>query len=100
MATKRFQVMAAQATVLTKIEELLDELIRNREMDYRPVGKETEQAKDWRTGELKWEDEEKTIPYYKDVWDYVRKDEDDISEEDRIMIDVCKAFSKKLDKLI
>lgn len=96
----RFQTMKVQAEVLTKIDNLLEELIRDRTTDYRVVGKETEQAKDWRTGELKWEDDEKTIPYFKDKWDYVTKDEDEISEEDRIMIEVCKAFSKKLEKLI
>ena len=97
---KRFEMMKAQAEVLTKMDNLLDEIIRDKTMDYRVVGKEEEQAKDWRTGELKWEDDEKTIPYFKDKWDYVAKDEDEISEEDRIMIEVCKAFSKKLDKLI
>lgn len=97
---KRFEMMKAQAEVLTKMDNLLDEIIRDKMMDYRVVGKETEQAKDWRTGELKWEDDEKTIPCFKDKWDYVAKEEDEISEEDRIMIEVCKAFSKKLEKLI
>lgn len=95
---KRFQTMATQAQVLTKIEALLEEIIKDTSMTLDVVGKEDEQATSWKTGELLWEDEEKTIPKYRDRYDYVPKKE--LDEDDQCMIDVCKGFLKKLDKLI
>jgi len=95
---KRFTVMRKQAEVLERLEDVLNEIIRDKSMTWDVVGKEEEQARDWRTGELKWEDDEKTVPYFKDKWDYVPKAE--LDEDDQITIDVCNGFLKKLDKLI
>lgn len=95
---KRFTVMRKQAEVLERIENLLEEMIKDTSMTLDVVGKDDEQATSWRTGELLWEDEEHTIPKYKDRYDYVPKAE--LNEDDQITIDVCKGFLKKLDKLI
>lgn len=95
---KRFTTMRKQAEVLERIENLLEEIIKDRTMSYEVVGKEEEQATSWRTGELLWEDEEHTIPKYRDKYDYVPKKE--LDEDDQITIDVCKGLLKKLDKLI
>lgn len=96
----RFAVMKAQAEVLEKMDNFLQEIIKDHNMRYEVVGKEDEQAVDWRTNELKWEDDEKTIPYYKDRWDYVPVPEDEMTDEDKVIIEVCRNFSKKLEKLI
>lgn len=100
MANNRFQVMKAQAEVLEKLDTLLNEIIKDNTMMYAVIGKQTEQATDWRTGELKWEDEEHTIPYYANEYGYVPIPEDEMTDENRIMLDVCKKFSQKLDKLL
>ena len=95
---KRFQTMKAQAEVLERIESLLEDIIKDRKMTYDVVGKEEEQARSYKTGELLWEDAEETIPKYRNKYDYVPKKE--LDEEDQLMIDVCEGFLKKLDKLI
>lgn len=95
---KRFTVMRKQAEVLERLEDVLNEIIRDKSMTWDVVGKEEEQARHWKTDELLWEDEEHTIPKYKNKYDYVPKTE--LDEDDQITIDVCKGFLKKLDKLI
>lgn len=95
---KRFTVMRKQAEVLERLEDVLNEIIRDKSMTWDIVGKEEEQARSWKTDELLWEDEEHTIPKYKNKYDYVPKTE--LDEDDQITIDVCKGFLKKLDKLI
>lgn len=87
--------------------EILEELytsVENKEKDahreYKVIGKEDKQAKDWRTGELKWEDEEHTIPVMEDKWGYVDKAEDAMSEEDIIRIKVCQYIKTQLEKMI
>lgn len=95
---KRFTVMRKQAEVLERLEDVLNEIIRDKSMTWDVVGKEEEQARNWKTDELLWEDEEHTIPKYKNKYDYVPKAE--LDEDDQITIDVCNGFLKKLDKLI
>lgn len=95
---KRFTVMRKQAEVLERLEDVLNEIIRDKSMTWDVVGKEEEQARHWKTYELLWEDEEHTIPKYKNKYDYVPKAE--LDEDDQITIDVCNGFLKKLDKLI
>lgn len=96
----RFATMKAQAEVLEKLDNFLNEIIRDYSMSYEVIGKQTEQATDWRTGELKWEDEEHTIPYYANEYGYVPIPEDKLRDESRIVVDVCKRFSQRLDKLL
>lgn len=69
----KFQIKKAEVDILTKLNEKLADLEKDNLMTYTVVGKETEQATDWRTGELLWEDEEMTIPKYRDHYDYVEK---------------------------
>lgn len=95
---KRFTVMRKQAEVLERLEDVLNEIIRDKSLTWDVVGKEEEQARSWKTDELLWEDEEHTIPKYKNKYDYVPKAE--LDEDDQITIDVCNGFLKKLDKLI
>jgi len=106
MATKknaivinRLDVISAKGEILKKISEAIKDFEKDTIMEYKVVGKESEQATDWRTGELKWEDEEKTIPYYRDKYDYVRLTEEEMTSEKRatlVAIDEVKAFFDKI----
>ena len=96
----RFQMMKVQAEVLEDLEKTLNEMIENLTTSYEVIGKENEQARDWRTGELKWEDDEKTIPYFKNVYGRVPVPADQLDEDAKLKADICKGFIKKLDKLI
>lgn len=48
---------------------------------YAKVGQEESQAVD-SDGNLRWEDDEQTIPYYKPIYDYVDKEPDELSDSD------------------
>ena len=67
--------------------------------DYRIVGKETEQAID-RNGELRWEDDAKTKPYYRDKWGYVDVPIEDMSDEIYAKYKACDVLIKSLEALI
>lgn len=82
---------------LSMIDILITELVeRERRIvySYEVVGKTDEQRKDYRTGDLMWEDEEETIPKYVDKWDWVPKET--LSEEDEMKLKVIRNLSKKL----
>lgn len=106
MATKknaivinRLDVISAKGEILKKISEAIKDFEKDTIMEYKVVGKESEQATDWRTGELKWEDEEKTIPCYRDKYEYVRLTEEELNPEKRatlVAIDEVKAFLDKI----
>lgn len=85
--------------------EYLERLMNNLEsyeddvkMEYTVVGKEDEQARNWKTDELLWEDDEQTIPKYRDKYDYVPKKE--LEEDDKIKLDAINTIKKALEKLI
>lgn len=87
--------------------EILNDLyteVENKEescrREYRKIGVTDVQDKHWSTGELLWEDEEKTIPKMKDEWGYVDKDDEDLTEDDRLRIKVCQYIKAQLEKMI
>lgn len=87
------------------LAEILSDLYTNVEaqekcarMNYEPVCEE--QDKDWRSGELLWEDEEKTIPKMTKKWDYVPKSEDEMCEDDKVRIKMCQFVKTQLEKMI
>lgn len=89
------------------VAELLDKLYRqvqveedNCRQEYCKVGTTDEQEKHWKTGELLWEDEEKTIPKMKDKWDYVMKSEEELGEDDYAKIKACQYIKTQLEKMI
>lgn len=86
---------------LEYLERLFDNLEgyeNDTKMEYAVVGKEDEQATDWRTDELLWEDEDKTIPRYRDKYDYVEKKK--LSDDDKIRLEAIATIKKALEKLI
>ena len=86
--------------ILNRMYVILEDEMKNVLYDYRVVGKETEQKKHWKTGELLWEDEEKTIPRFDNIYDYVKKNPDEITDEDKSMITIIQTIEKHLDKLL
>lgn len=65
---------------LDDIYSQVENQIKDCTHDYKIIGKESEQSRD-RDGNLKWVDDEKTIPYYRDKWGYVEKSLDDLTDE-------------------
>ena len=97
MANK-FKEKQFTAEVLNDLYEEVESKERSARTKYEPVGEK--QARDWRSGELQWEDEEQTIPKMEKEWGYVDKDEDELTDEDRLKIKVCQQIKAQLEKLI
>ena len=97
MANK-FQEKQILAEVLSELYNTVEEKEKRVHYEYKVVGKKDTQSKDWRTGELLWEDEEKTIPKYDNDWQYVEKE--DLTEEDELKIKVYKYVMAQLEKMI
>lgn len=96
----KFAVKKAQLEILERFSNLLEEMRKDASHDYRIVGKEDEQARDWKTNELLWEDAEKTIPRYRDRWDYVSYTKDDLPDDKAAMLKAIEEMEKALDKLV
>lgn len=97
MANK-FQEKQILAEVLNELYSTLEEKEKSVHRDYRVVGKKATQRRHWNTGELMWEDDEKTIPLMEDDWQYVEKE--DLTEEDVLKIKVYKYVMAQLEKMI
>lgn len=98
MANK-FMERKIEAEILGELYEELERKLKYAGMNYEKVGVETEQAKSYKTGELLWEDEECTIPKYRDIYDYVPVPEEELTEEQKIKVKVIKNLMAKLEKL-
>lgn len=97
MLTK-FDEKRIEAEILGELYRRLEEKVSETKRDYRRVGFYDEQDVHWKTGELLWEDEEKTIPKMKDKWGYVDKEE--LTEEEELTIQVCLKLKLALEKMI
>lgn len=98
--TNKFKEKQFTAEILSMLYERVEEYEKSCKTEYREVGKSDEQATNWKTGELVWEDGEKTIPKMKTVWDYVDKSAEDLSEDDKLRIKVCQQIKAQLEKMI
>lgn len=96
--TNKFKEKKALAELLEKLYRSVEEEENSAHTEYKPVGKE--QATDWRTGELQWEDEEHTIPKMTDKWDYVVKDDEELCPEDLAKIKACQYVKAQLEKML
>lgn len=94
-----FEKKAAEIQILSDIIVYLNERLTTLTTDYRIIGKEEEQAIDWRTKQPKWEDEEHTIPHYDDKWGYVDIPEDELDDKTKLLANACRDIAKKLEKL-
>ena len=95
MANK-FQEKKILAELLNDLYNVVEEKENETRREYKVVGEE--QDKDWRTGELKWEDDEQTIPKMTAKWDYAPKEE--LTEEDMIRLNMCQHIKTQLEKML
>jgi hypothetical protein len=99
MANK-FQEKQILAEVLSELYSTVEDKEKRVHYDYKIVGKKDVQSTSWRTGELLWEDDEKTIPKMEDDWQNVPRADEDLTEEDRLKIKVYKYVMTQLEKML
>lgn len=100
MNTDKIVAKKAYLSVLEKLADSLEAQRKDVLTDYRVIGKEDTQATNWKTGELLWEDEEKTIPKYDNKWGYVDIPEEELSAEAKATLKAIDDVEKSLEKLI
>ena len=100
MTSFKIREKKAYLDILERIVNVLDDEERNATSDFRCVGKEEEQAKDYKTGELLWEDEEQTIPKYRDRWDYVKVADSELTDDSKAKLRAINMVRDTLEKLI
>ena len=76
----RIQEKRAQLEILQQLFDRLKSIEQDCLQSYERVGEE--QATDWRTGELKWEDEEKTVPKMTGKYEYIPKSVEDMDDDE------------------
>lgn len=96
--TNKFQEKKILAEVLNDLYEVIESKEKSVKQDYRKVGEK--QATDWRTNELQWEDEEKTIPKMVPDYDYVEKTDAEFTEDDMLRLKVYQLMKTKLENMI
>ena len=96
--TNKFKEKQFTAETLSTLYEEVENMEKHIRTSYVPVGEK--QDRNWRTGELLWEDEEKTIPKMTKEYGYVDKDEDDLTDDDRLKLKVCQSIKSQLEKMI
>lgn len=79
---------------LENIASFIENRLKDVEMSYERVGEE--QAKDW-MGNLRWEDEEESIPKMTSVWEYVPKE---MTEEEKSRAKLLRKIMNELEKLV
>lgn len=95
---QKLKVKAQVIDIIKGIYERLDVFEDDVSQEYTVVGKTEEQAVDWHTKEPLWEDEDKTIPKYRDKYDYVKKEE--LSEDDKARLEAINQIRTALEKLV
>lgn len=98
--TRKFKEKQYTAELLDKLYREIEAEEENCRQEYCKVGTTDEQERHWKTGELLWEDEEKTIPKMKDQWDYVMKSEEELTEDDYAKMKACQYIKSMLEKMI
>ena len=95
-----FQKKREMLNVMERLFKILDEEEEDLKQSYEVIGKEEEQATNWKTGELLFVDEEKTIPLYRDKYGYVDRKESDYTDIDFAKLDAIKSIKQALEALI
>jgi hypothetical protein len=99
MMENKFKVKKAEAEILETLYTTVQEKLESAYKDYRKTGTQ-EQDKDWRTGELLWEDAEQTVPQMKDVWAFVNIPEEELNEDQIATVKACNNIMAYLEKLL
>lgn len=100
VTVNKFAVKKAQLEILEKFNSVLEDMKKEATTEYRCVGKEEEQARDWKTDELKWEDEEKTIPYYRNKYEDVELTEEEMTDSQKAMVEAIRQMTEILEGLL
>ena len=95
----KFKAMQAKAEILDELYARVQEKHKDAFQEYRSTG-EQEQCTDWRTDELLWEDEEKTIPKMRDVYGWFDIPENELTEERLAKIWACETLLEALEKML
>lgn len=102
MATK-FMEMKKRIEVLEVLDEKLADMEKELRQSFEVIFEEVtnEQETHWKTGELLWEDEAKTIPKYKvrREWGYVDRTEP-LDDEEEVKLRVIEEVRKALLKMV
>ena len=98
MALSLLQTRRKQLEAIEKILSSLDEIERDIRCTLEVSGKYDNQARSYDTGELLWEDAEKTIPLYRDKYDYVPKET--LTDADNAKLEVVQSVREWLESRI
>lgn len=101
--TREIGIITKKKALLDVLERLMttiDSIEKDATIEYRVIGKSEEQAKDWKTDELLWEDEEKTVPKMRDEYGYVDLTEDEMTDESLATLEAIKTVKEVLEKLV
>lgn len=79
---------------LENIASFIESRLKDVEMSYEKTGEE--QSKDW-MGNLRWEDEEQTVPKMTTKWEYVPKEMDD---EEKSRAKMLRKILAELEKMV
>ena len=97
LMTKEFTKANMRTRIIRDLAEHLQSDYQNNLCTYELLG--TEHATNYK-GELLYEDEEKTIPKMRDVYGFVQKPVESLSEEDKLLDEAYQSVLKDLEKLI
>lgn len=95
---QKLKVKAQVIDIIKGIYERLNVFEDDVSQEYTVVGKTDEQAVDWHTKEPLWEDEDKTIPMYRDKYDYVKKEV--LNDDDKARLEAINQIRTALEKLV
>ena len=95
---QKLKVKVQVLDIIKRFYEILDSNEEDTSLEYTVVGKTDEQAVDWHTKEPLWEDEDKTIPKYKDKYDYVKKEV--LDDDDKARLEAINQIRTALEKLV
>lgn len=97
-----FTEIKKRIEILEKLDEVLKSIERDTRTEWGIVNEEVTDIQDthWKTGELLWQDDEKTIPKFKvnREWDYIPKIE--LDDEDKMTLEQVEQIRKVLRKMV
>lgn len=91
------EILKAKQGIISELLDTLSSRLRGILYSYEVVGKEDEQSVDWRTKEPQWEDNEHTIPLYRNKYDWVKKTE--LTEAEDAEATLVREIAKKIAKM-
>lgn len=97
-ALNKFEVKQYEMQYLSEVYKKLECELEYIHEDYRPIRDTDVQATD-RDGNLKWQDDEHTIPIMEKEWGNVTKTDDELTDEDKAKIAAIQNVIAKLEKL-